>query len=555
MIASLDRWLGGLGGGGRRMVLVLVALALFLPGFFSLPPLDRDEPRFAQASRQMLQTGDFIDIRFQDEARHKKPAGIYWLQVAAVAATGMETPPIWAYRLPSLLAALAAVLLTARIAADLAGARAGLVAGLLFAGVFSLGMEARLAKTDAVLLLTVLVAQWAVLRVWQAARPAAQGPGSVAVQPGAGSGGGLVVFLAFWGAIALGILVKGPVGTMVVALTLAALAAGMRRAGWMLALRPLPGLAVAALLVLPWYLAITFRSDGAFWEASLGADMLAKVQSGQENHGAPPGAYLVLLWLTFFPASVALALALPALWRARREAAMIFAAAWVLPAWLVFEATPTKLTHYVLPLYPALAIAVAVVWDRVVAAPRRRWQWLAAGGAGLLAAAFLLALAIYAATLGPAPWPVLAVALAVLGGGMALAIRALALRLPLAAASGLALAGLGMTGGGVLLVAQVDAIWPAPRIVAAAVTLGCPAPVIRTDGYHEASLVFLSPGPVRRLDGEDPVAALAEPCARALLPEARSAAMAAAGAVPLARIGGLNLGNGRPLDLTLWARP
>ncbi|MGO4816513.1 ArnT family glycosyltransferase, partial [Cupriavidus sp. 2MCAB6] len=63
--------------------LLLLSLAAFLPGFTSLQPLDRDEPRFAQASKQMLETGDFVDIRFQQEARHKKPVGIYWLQSAA----------------------------------------------------------------------------------------------------------------------------------------------------------------------------------------------------------------------------------------------------------------------------------------------------------------------------------------------------------------------------------------------------------------------------------------------------------------------------------------
>ena len=342
---------------------------------------------------------------------------------------------------------------------------------------------------------------------------------------------------------------------MVVSLTFVALAAGMRRAGWLRALRPLRGLALAAALVLPWYLAITLRSDGAFWEASLGEDMLAKVQSGQESHGAPPGTYLVLVWLTFFPASVALALALPAIWRARREAAVVFAAAWVLPAWLVFEATPTKLTHYVLPLYPALAIAVASVWDRVVTAPRRRWHAPAFGAVVAVAAAFLLALGGYAATLGPAPWLAVAGALAVLAAGAGLAWRALARQLPLAAALGIAAMGLGLTAGGVVTVTQVPAIWPAPRIVAAAVTPDCPAPTIRTEGYHEASLVFLSPGPVVKLEGDDPAAALAAPCSRALLPEARRTEMAAAGAVALARIGGLNLGNGRALDLTLWARP
>src|SRR6476469_6868579 len=62
------------------MVLALIALLNFLPGFFSIPPTDRDESRFAQASKQMIESGDFIDIRFQETTRYKKPVGIYWLQ-------------------------------------------------------------------------------------------------------------------------------------------------------------------------------------------------------------------------------------------------------------------------------------------------------------------------------------------------------------------------------------------------------------------------------------------------------------------------------------------
>ena len=57
---------------------------MFLPGFFNIPPIDRDEARFAQATKQMVETGDFVDIRFQDDVRYKKPVGIYWLQAAAV---------------------------------------------------------------------------------------------------------------------------------------------------------------------------------------------------------------------------------------------------------------------------------------------------------------------------------------------------------------------------------------------------------------------------------------------------------------------------------------
>ena len=102
-----------------RAVAFLVALSLvaFLPGFFNVPPIDRDEARFAQATKQMIESGDYVDIRYQDEVRYKKPVGIYWLQAGvgenrrnARRPAGPHT--IWLYRIPSLIGAIGAVLLT-----------------------------------------------------------------------------------------------------------------------------------------------------------------------------------------------------------------------------------------------------------------------------------------------------------------------------------------------------------------------------------------------------------------------------------------------------------
>src|SRR5712664_3253962 len=94
-------------------VLIVVCLVSFLPGFFNIPPVDRDEARFAQATKQMIETGDLVDIRFQDEVRYKKPVGIYWLQAAAVntaAALGLPRAQVrvWLYRVPSLIGAIGA---------------------------------------------------------------------------------------------------------------------------------------------------------------------------------------------------------------------------------------------------------------------------------------------------------------------------------------------------------------------------------------------------------------------------------------------------------------
>lgn len=533
-MARLEAWLAGLmGARGAALALVLLALAAFLPGFTSLPPVDRDEARFAQTSRQMVQSGDLIDLRFQDGTRYKKPVGIYWMQAAAVAATGgAEGAPIWRYRLPSLLAALAAVLLTARIGAVFGGARAGLIAGGLMAAVFVLGAEARLAKTDAVMLACICAAQAVLARLWR-------------------DRGALrwTEIAVFWGALGVAVLVKGPVAPMVVGLTAAALALAARSARWLLALRPGLGLLILAVLVVPWYAAITLKAGAAFWDEALGRDLLGKVAEGQESHGAPPGTYLALVWITFFPASVALALALPAIWAARRLPGVVFALAWALPGWLVFEAVATKLLHYTLPFYPALALAVALVWDGVVEKGTAVWAWALAAFAA--AAAVLVLVAVGAASQGlalPAPLAPFVPGLALMVLGLALFLRAIRRGHALAAVALLALAGIGMQAGLFRGLAAAPALWPAPAVVALAADADCPAPELWVAGYAEASLVFLSPGPVRFTDAATAEAALARGgCVRAVLPGE------AAGGRLLGRVRGLNLGNARGLDLGVYA--
>src|ERR1700716_3427088 len=149
--------------------LILCSFLLFVPGFFNIPPIDRDEARFAQATKQMVETGDFVDIRFQDEVRYKKPVGVYWLQAAAVetaSALGLQRAPVrvWLYRVPSLIGAIGAVLLTYWAALAFVTRRGAILAALILCSSVLLGAEARLAKTDAMLLLTVVAAMGAVAR-------------------------------------------------------------------------------------------------------------------------------------------------------------------------------------------------------------------------------------------------------------------------------------------------------------------------------------------------------------------------------------------------------
>ena len=150
--------------------LILCCIVLFVPGFFTIPAIDRDEARFAQATKQMVESGEFVDIRFQDDVRYKKPVGIYWLQAAVVeTASNLGVPRaqlrIWLYRVPSLIGAIGAVLLTYWTALAFVTRQAAVLSALMMASCVLLGAEARLAKTDAMLLLTVVAAMGAWARI------------------------------------------------------------------------------------------------------------------------------------------------------------------------------------------------------------------------------------------------------------------------------------------------------------------------------------------------------------------------------------------------------
>jgi len=471
----------------RRAVAMLVLLSLiaFLPGFFQIPPVDRDEARFAQATKQMIETGDYVDIRFQDEVRYKKPVGIYWLQAAVVRtaeALGVRDArtTISLYRVPSLCGAVGAVLATYWCALAFVGRRGATLAALTMVGSGLLGVEARLAKTDAMLLLTVVAAMGALARVYLAQRG---GPPlrSAWVLPA-----------VFWTALAGGILLKGPVILMVVALAAATLAIVDRSARWLGALQPLPGIAWLVLLVLPWFVAIYARTGGAFLAGSVGHDMLAKVVMSQEAHGAPPGLYFILFFVTFFPGSVLAGLAVPAVWAVRREPAARFLLAWLVPSWIAFELIVTKLPHYVLPLYPAIAILIAGAVESKVLSQR---AWLKRGTIwwfftpiimGIIA---LLAAIVIGRDLALAAWPFLEAA--IVCGLLAWqyydddgAERAFT-----RATAAVVLIAIGIYG---VVVPALTPLFPSVTLAGVLRHSGCTHAVAASAGYEEPSLVFLA---------------------------------------------------------------
>ena len=539
IVDSLAAWAEGAAPSRLSLAAALVALMMCLPGFFSIPPVDRDEARFAQATKQMMETSDYIDIRLQDEVRYKKPVGIYWLQAAAAkGSTFGADAPIWVYRIPSLLGIVASAALATWLAGLFFGGVGALMVGVLVASAILPGVEARLAKSDAVLLACILAFHIGIARAWLS-RKGADGPR-------------LGVLGLSWLAMGLGILVKGPIAPMVAGLTVVALAVTSREARWIGALRPLPGLALALLVAAPWYVAIGLKTDGAFFGMAAGQDLLGKALSGQESHGAPPGVHVLASIGTFWPLSALFLLAIPHVRGALRRPAIVFALCWAVPTGIVFELVPTKLPHYVLPVLPAVALLVVAVLRGRPESPR----WAERASALLLVLVpAALCLALFAAAIYLRS-PRLAAGAIVLAGACAVAWPRRdrgPWRRTVRYASAAFLVYLGTYPFGL---AGFAPVWVSPALADAAERVApCKKPTIFLAGFREPSAVFLLGTQTRLVDGTGAATGLlAGGCSIAIV-ESRQAEAFRSGAplaIERAHVEGLNLNGGDALRFDLY---
>ncbi|BAY47191.1 glycosyl transferase family protein [Scytonema sp. HK-05] len=352
--------------------LVLISGVAFFWHLGSLGLIDETEPLFAEASRQMLVTGDWITPFFNGETRFDKPALIYWCQAIAYSIFGVNE---WAVRLPSALAAL------------------GLISLALYT------IQWYLAKED------YLEQKVRPTRRWLTA---ALGAAIMALNPEmivwgrAGVSDMLLVgcmdsallcfflgyaqpsqsqvkarwYLAFYILIAGAILTKGPVGIVLPALIIAIFLLYVGKAKEVLReMRPVTGLLITLCLSLPWYVLVIWRNGENYINSFFGYHNVERFTSVVNSHSAPWYFYFIIVLLGFAPYSVYLPLAMARLkfwqrnyWRSQERSSQLglFAFFWFITIFGFFTIAVTKLPSYVLPLMPAAAILVALLWSDII---------------------------------------------------------------------------------------------------------------------------------------------------------------------------------------------
>lgn len=341
------------------------ALALYLAGTWSLPLIDRDEPRFAEASREMLQREDWIVPWLNDRPRYDKPPLVYWLQIAAYRVTGEND---CSARFPSVLAGALTVLATYGFGRRLGDGRTGLWAAIIFGTCLQTMIHARLAVADMLMILFFTTAAWS---GWELLTREERT-------------GRWHWWLAFHVSLGLAFLAKGPVGML--PLLLPVLTAWLRRetvpwsrlrVGW--------GLVVTLGVIAAWGVPALIQTEGAFWRVGIGRHVIERSFGVLDGHGASRFVtyvaslplYFITVFFSFFPWAFWLPRLFRSAWTNRQTLSrdQVYLLTGVAIVFVIFTFVRTKLPHYTLPAFPLLALLLGMAWTGQSASLARQRRW------------------------------------------------------------------------------------------------------------------------------------------------------------------------------------
>ncbi len=334
-----------------KILLGSLCLICFFISLNILPPLDRDESRYIQSTVQMLESNDFVNINFLDTPRLKKPPGIYWLQ--AMSATFikniffLDSPPLWSFRLPSAIGASVSIWITFLLGQLLFGRAQGFIASLLLISSPLLIIESHVAKTDSALLASFLFVLYILAKIIFYIEQNIKKPSDITI-------------LAAWVVLSFSFLIKGPIALFILFLLILFFRFSREPINYK-NFKPVIGIVIFIIIVFPWFMFVQSGNNTDVFLNSIKKDMLLKLISAQESHGAPPGSYLVSSFLTAWPITLFIFPTVIWAFNNKKNKPVKFLLCSLLPSWLFFEIMPTKLLHYILPLLPSLAILTAAM--------------------------------------------------------------------------------------------------------------------------------------------------------------------------------------------------
>ena len=343
----------------------MCSLLFHIAGTWTLPLIDRDEPRFAEASREMMQRGDYVVPYFNNQYRFDKPPLIYWLQVASYRILGDND---FAARLPSAIAAALTAVLLFLWGKRVGDERVGWWAAIMFTLCLQTFVHAKAAVADMVLVLFFTAAHWAgyeLLRDWF--KPAER-PTPPDVSPASAAEPVRVSRMWWWVfylSLALAFLAKGPIGWMPL-LTLAALKFFLRDVRLNRRFLFVTGILLVLSIVAVWGIPAIARTQGDFFHVGIGKHVFGRSLVALEGHGGASiwnyvltlPFYFVTVFLSFLPWSFKLPWLTRRLWKGR-DPIDLYLFCGVAVVFLVFTLVKTKLPHYTLPAFPLLALLLA----------------------------------------------------------------------------------------------------------------------------------------------------------------------------------------------------
>jgi 4-amino-4-deoxy-L-arabinose transferase-like glycosyltransferase len=366
--------------GVRNYALVFFGCILFhLAGTWSLPLIDRDEPRFAEASREMIERGDYVVPHFNNQFRLDKPPLAYWAQVASFPIFGQND---FAARFPSTIAAALVALAIFAWGARIGGSRVGLWAAIIFTLSLQTFLHAKAAVADMWLVLFVTIAHWAGYELIQ--RPTLNVQHSTSNSEEHQTSNIKHQTFGFWWAfylsLSFGFLAKGPIAWTPL-LTVGSTIFFARDLQLGRRFKFVRGSLLTLVIVALWGIPALIRTHGEFFAVGIGRHVIGRSFGAMEGHGANSlGAYLLLLpfyfvtiFVSFFPWSIKFPWLTRNLWRKKqagvtdpsysgRDESDNYLLAGAAIIFVIFSIIKTKLPHYTLPAFPLLALLLARHW-------------------------------------------------------------------------------------------------------------------------------------------------------------------------------------------------